>query len=67
MYWIDVAEDRHRWNALVNILMNLRVPYNAVKLLSSCTTGSFSRMAQLHEVSQYLFHSIVGNMNMSLN
>jgi hypothetical protein len=24
--WIDVAEDRERWRALVNTVMNLRVP-----------------------------------------
>jgi hypothetical protein len=34
---------------LVNTVMNLRVPYNAGKFLSSCTIGSFSRRAQLHE------------------
>ena len=26
MDWIDVAEDRYRWRALVNVVMNLRVP-----------------------------------------
>jgi len=24
--WIDVAQDRGRWRALVNVLMNLGVP-----------------------------------------
>jgi hypothetical protein len=24
--WIDLAEDRNQWNALVNTVMNLRVP-----------------------------------------
>jgi hypothetical protein len=26
MSWIDVARDRDRWRALVNTVMNLRVP-----------------------------------------
>jgi hypothetical protein len=26
MDWIDLAEDRERWRALVNTAMNLRVP-----------------------------------------
>jgi hypothetical protein len=26
MNWIDVVHDRDRWRALVNVVMNLRVP-----------------------------------------
>ena len=26
MDWIDVAQDRHRWPAVVNAVMNLQVP-----------------------------------------
>jgi hypothetical protein len=26
MEWIDLAEDRDQWRALVNTVMNLRVP-----------------------------------------
>jgi hypothetical protein len=49
MDWIDVAQYRDRWRALVNTVMNLRVPYNAGNVSSSCTIGGFSRRAQLHE------------------
>jgi hypothetical protein len=46
MDWIDLAQNRDQWRALVNTLMNLQVPQ---KLLSICTNDSFSRRAQLHE------------------
>jgi hypothetical protein len=49
MDWIDLAQARDQCMALVNTVMNLRVPQNAGKLLSSCTIGGFSRRAQLHE------------------
>jgi hypothetical protein len=26
MDWIDLAQDRNRWQALVNVVMNIRVP-----------------------------------------
>jgi hypothetical protein len=35
MDWIDVAQDRDQWRALVNVKMNLRVPSNVGKFLSS--------------------------------
>jgi hypothetical protein len=47
--WNDLAHDRGQWRALVNTVMNLLVPQNAGKFLSSCTICSFSRRAQLHE------------------
>jgi hypothetical protein len=47
MDWIDLAQDSEQWRPLVNTVMNIRVPENAGKFLSSCTIGSFSRRAQL--------------------
>jgi hypothetical protein len=33
--WIHLAQDRNRWMAIVNTVMNLGVPYDVVKFLSS--------------------------------
>jgi hypothetical protein len=49
MDWIDLTQDRDQWRALLNTAMNLRLPQNAEKFLSSCTIGSFSRRAQFQE------------------
>jgi hypothetical protein len=50
MDWTDVAQDRNQWRTLVNTVVNIRVPQNVGKFLSSCTTGGFSRRAQLQEI-----------------
>jgi hypothetical protein len=46
MDWIDLGQDR----ALLNMVINFRVPKIARKFLSSCTIVGFSRRAQLHEI-----------------
>ena len=33
--WINVAQDREIWRAVVKKEMNLRIPYNAVEFLMS--------------------------------
>jgi hypothetical protein len=45
--WIGMAKDRNRWRALVNWVMNLRVPYNVGKLSS----GDFSSSAKLRGIT----------------
>jgi hypothetical protein len=49
--WIGLAQDRYRWKALVNSVMNLQVLYSAGKLLSGYTIGGLSSSAQLHRVN----------------
>jgi hypothetical protein len=46
--WIDLAKDRNRWRAVVNSVLNLRVPRNAGKLSSGLTSSGLSGSAQLH-------------------
>jgi hypothetical protein len=33
--WIDLAQDRDRWRALVNAIMNLQVLYNVGNFMTS--------------------------------
>jgi hypothetical protein len=51
MDWTGLVEDTDQWRTLLNTVMNFRVPQNVGKFLSGCTSGGFSRRAQLHGVS----------------
>jgi hypothetical protein len=41
--WIDLAQQRYGWRALVNALMNIRVLYNASSFSTIRRPVSFSR------------------------
>jgi hypothetical protein len=49
--WIGLAQDKYRWRAVVNSVMNLRVTQNAGNLPSGCTSCGLSSGTQLHRVS----------------
>jgi hypothetical protein len=52
MAWIDLAQNRVRWWALVNAVMNLRVPKNSGIFSTSGELVSFSRRTLLHGVNK---------------
>jgi hypothetical protein len=52
--WLNLVHDTDQWKAHVSTALNLRVPQNVKKFLTSCATAGFSRRTQLHRVSYVL-------------
>jgi hypothetical protein len=64
--WIGLAQDRDRWRAVLNSVLNLRVQQNAGKLSSVQATRDLSSSAQLHRVSYVNEGFVVGTQRNSV-
>jgi hypothetical protein len=52
MDWIELAQERDRWQVLVNAVMNLWVPQHVGNFLTSSELVTFSRTTLLHGVNK---------------
>ena len=50
MDWFGMAEDRDKWQAVSNVVMNIQIPYTAGDFLTKWRTVSFPRRTLFHEL-----------------
>jgi hypothetical protein len=64
--WIGLAQDRNRWRALLNLVLNVQVAGNAGKVLSGFTTAGLLSSAQLHRVSFFFLITIMSSLEVQV-
>jgi hypothetical protein len=66
--WIHLGQEKHKWQALINTVFNLRGPENTDNLLTSYVTSSFSRTKLVVWFEGWLFVSqLLGYLSIYLS
>jgi hypothetical protein len=56
--WMNLAQDREQWRALVDTIMNRRIAQKAGYSSTSWVTVNFSRKSLLHRVSYFAWYNV---------